>query len=103
MAKEVLVTKEVIISKEECQNQEKNLKPKSIIKLISEINSEFLTLSELILDTGYTGIQDNYKIRQRLNNIVHELRKSQDLVIKIRSSNKVSDGKKKKLVPSEQN
>jgi hypothetical protein len=63
-------------------------KPKTIKKLLAEVNNEFIILSDLILTTGYTGIQDNYKIRQKLNAIIYDVRKAQDLVIKIRSTTK---------------
>jgi hypothetical protein len=56
--------------------------------MLTELNEEFMILSDLILTTGYTGVQDNYKIRQKLNAIIYDVRKAQDLMIKIRSTTK---------------
>jgi NADH:ubiquinone oxidoreductase subunit C len=76
------------ISEEDSINCNDVNKPKTIRKMLTELNDEFMILSDLIITTGYTGVQDNYKIRQKLNAIIYDVRKAQDLMIKIRSSTK---------------
>jgi hypothetical protein len=64
-------------------------KPKTINKLILEANNDFVILVDLILSTGYTGVEDNYRIREKLNDIIHQIRKTQDFIIKIKSKSKI--------------
>jgi len=66
---------------------------KSLVSLLKEINEEYIVLSELIVSTGFTGVEDNFKIRERLNIIVYQIRRAQDLLIKIKSRVKKEDKK----------
>jgi hypothetical protein len=80
-------------SSNDCNDEKKNdeeivIKPKTIKRLVADISSEFILLIDLILGTGYTGLDENYKIRQKLNLLIYDIRKAQDVMIKIKSSNK---------------
>jgi tetrahydromethanopterin S-methyltransferase subunit A len=61
---------------------------KSVISLLKEINDEYITLSELIVDTGFTGVEDNFRLREKLNDIIYQIRKTVNFVIKVKNKNK---------------
>jgi hypothetical protein len=71
----------------------KKYEAKSLVSLLREINDEYIILSELIVSAGFTGVEDNFKIRERLNIIVYQIRRAQDLLIKIKSRVKKEDKK----------
>jgi hypothetical protein len=56
-----------------------------------------LILLSLISETGYTGIEDNYKIREGLNKLIFEIRRIQDLILKIKTKSLQSNAITKKL------
>jgi hypothetical protein len=62
-----------------------NNKVKSVLSLVKEIHDEYSILSELILENGYTGVEDNFKIREKLNVIIYQIRRAQDFVIKVKN------------------
>jgi hypothetical protein len=55
------------------------------------IRKEDFILLNLISETGFTGIEDNYRIRESLNKLIFEIRRVQDFVIKIKSRNMQSN------------
>jgi hypothetical protein len=59
-------------------------KVKSLLSLLKEIQDEYAILSELIVSTGFTGVEDNFRIREGLNTIIHQIRRAQDYVIKVK-------------------
>jgi hypothetical protein len=72
-------------------NSKQESSVKSIVSLLKEINDEYITLSELVVDTGFTGVEDNFRLREKLNDIIHFIRKTQDFVIKVKNKNKKSE------------
>jgi hypothetical protein len=66
---------------------EQQLKPRSTKLLLGNIRKEYCILLNLIIETGFTGIEDNYRIRESLNKLIFEIRKIQDFVIKIKNKN----------------
>jgi hypothetical protein len=66
-------------------------KVKSILSLLKEIQKEYSILSELIIDTGFTGVEDNFRLREKLNDIIHQIRRTQDFVIKVKTKSKKSN------------
>jgi hypothetical protein len=90
-------TNQKISEEELCESNENHVddseqrnanKPKTIKKLIFEISSEMMTLSDLVLSTGFTDVDDNFRLRQKLNDIIHLIRKTQDFALKVKNSNK---------------
>jgi hypothetical protein len=67
------------------------LKPRSTKLLLNDIRKEYCILLNLIIETGFTGIEDNYRIRESLNKLIFEIRKIQDFVIKIKNKNTQSN------------
>jgi hypothetical protein len=63
------------------------LKPRTTKLLLNDIRKEYCILLNLIIETGFTGIEDNYRIRESLNKLIFEIRKIQDFVIKIKNKN----------------
>jgi len=80
-----------ILSKETNSNIPDAISIKSIISLLKEINEEYIILSELVVNTGFTGVDDNFRLREKLNDIVYQIRKTQNLVIKIKNKNKKTE------------
>jgi hypothetical protein len=79
---------------------ESRLKPRTTKLLLNDIRKEYCILLNLIIETGFTGIESNYRIRESLNKLIFEIRRIQDLVIKIKgkvTENKVSNKIKNKL------
>jgi hypothetical protein len=72
-----------------------HLKPKSTKVLLNDIRKEYCILLNLINETGFTGIEDNYRIRESLNKLIFEIRKIQDFVIKIKNKNSHKSIKRK--------
>jgi hypothetical protein len=81
----------VKVSRKEASENSNSDSVKSIVSLLKEIHDEYIILSELVVDTGFTGIEDNFRLREKLNDIIHYIRKSQDFVIKVKSKNKKSE------------
>jgi hypothetical protein len=67
--------------------EQQQLKPRTTKLLLVDIRKEYYILLNLIIETGFTGIEDNYRIRESLNKLIFEIRKIQDFVIKIKSKN----------------
>jgi hypothetical protein len=67
--------------------QTPELKPRTTKLLLGDIRKEYCILLNLIVETGFTGIEDNYRIRESLNKLIFEIRKIQDFVIKIKNKN----------------
>jgi hypothetical protein len=63
------------------------LQPRTTKVLLNDIRKEYCILLNLIVETGFTGIEDNYRIRESLNKLIFEIRKIQDFVIKIKKKN----------------
>jgi hypothetical protein len=63
------------------------LQPRTTKILLNDIRKEYCILLNLIVETGFTGIEDNYRIRESLNKLIFEIRKIQDFVIKIKKKN----------------
>jgi hypothetical protein len=63
------------------------LQPRTTKLLLGDIRKEYCILLNLIVETGFTGIEDNYRIRESLNKLIFEIRKIQDFVIKIKKKN----------------
>jgi hypothetical protein len=82
------------------RTSESRLKPRTTKLLLNDIRKEYCILLNLIIETGFTGIESNYRIRESLNKLIFEIRRIQDLVIKIKgkvTENKVSNKIKNKL------
>jgi hypothetical protein len=75
---------------QECQ-------PKSTKDLVIDILEEYKILFNLLHSSGFTGVEDNYKIRQMLNKIIFEIRRIQDFMIKTNTKSKISNAITKKL------
>jgi hypothetical protein len=71
--------------------QTPELKPRTTKLLLNDIRKEYCILLNLIIETGFTGIEDNYRIRESLNKLIFEIRKIQDFVIKIKNKNTQSN------------
>jgi tryptophan synthase alpha subunit len=82
---------------QECQ-------PKSTKDLALEVIEEYKIFFNLLSSNGFTGIEDNYKVREMLNRIICEIRKMQDFMIKVSAKNtmklKVQNAIGKKLKAS---
>jgi hypothetical protein len=63
------------------------LQPRTTKILLNDIRKEYCILLNLIVEIGFTGIEDNYRIRESLNKLIFEIRKIQDFVIKIKKKN----------------
>jgi hypothetical protein len=70
---------------------QQELKPRTTKLLLNDIRKEYCILLNLIIETGFTGIEDNYRIRESLNKLIFEIRKIQDFVIKIKNKNTQSN------------
>jgi hypothetical protein len=70
---------------------------KSTKELAIDILEEYKVLFNLFNSNGFTGVDDNYKIRLMLNKIIHEIRRVQDFMIKINSKSKINNAIIKKL------
>jgi hypothetical protein len=70
---------------------------KSTKDLIIEILEEYKILFNLLNSNGFTGVDDNYRIRLMLNKIIHEIRRVQDFMIKLSSKSKIANAISKKL------
>jgi hypothetical protein len=70
---------------------------KSTKELVIEILEEYKVLFNLLNSNGFTGVDDNYRIRLMLNKIIHEIRRVQDFMIKISNKSKISNAITKKL------
>jgi hypothetical protein len=75
---------------QECQ-------PKSTKDLAVDILEEYKIFYNLLHSSGFTGVDDNYKIRQMLNKIIYEIRRMQDFMIKTNTKSKVANAITKKL------
>jgi hypothetical protein len=70
---------------------------KSTKELVIEILEEYKILFSLLNSNGFTGVDDNYRIRLMLNKIIHEIRRVQDFMIKLSSKSKIANAISKKL------
>jgi hypothetical protein len=71
--------------------------PKSTKDLAIDILEEYKIFYNLFSSSGFTGIEDNYKIREMLNKIIYEIRRMQDFMIKTNTKSKVANAISKKL------
>jgi hypothetical protein len=65
--------------------------------LAVEILEEYKIFFNLFSSNGFTGVEDNYKIREMLNKIIYEIRRMQDFMIKTNTKSKISNAITKKL------
>jgi hypothetical protein len=65
--------------------------------LAVEVLEEYKIFFNLFSSNGFTGVEDNYKIREMLNKIIFEIRRMQDFMIKTNAKSKVSNAISKKL------
>jgi hypothetical protein len=65
--------------------------------LAVEILEEYKIFFNLFSSNGFTGVEDNYKIREMLNKIIYEIRRMQDFMIKTNTKSKVTNAITKKL------
>jgi hypothetical protein len=70
---------------------------KSTRDLAVEVLEEYKIFFNLFSSNGFTGVEDNYKIREMLNKIIFEIRRMQDFMIKTNTKSKVSNAISKKL------
>jgi hypothetical protein len=70
---------------------------KSTKELVIDILEEYKVLFNLFNSNGFTGVDDNYRIRLMLNKIIHEIRRVQDFMIKINNKSKIANAITKKL------
>jgi hypothetical protein len=75
---------------QECQ-------PKSTKDLAIDVLEEYKIFYNLLNSNGFTGVDDNYKIRQMINKIIFEIRRMQDFLIKTNTKSKVANAITKKL------
>jgi len=71
--------------------------PRSTKDLAIDILEEYKIFYNLFSSNGFTGIEDNYRIREMINKIIFEIRKMQDFMIKTNSKSKVANAISKKL------
>jgi hypothetical protein len=76
---ELKINEEVNAEQQTAEHQ--HLKPRTTKVLLNDIRKEYCILLNLINETGFTGIEDNYRIRESLNKLIFEIRKIQDFVI----------------------
>jgi uncharacterized protein YehS (DUF1456 family) len=82
------------------------VKYKTTKELATDVLDEYKVLCNLLTEAGFTGIEDNFRIREKLNGLIHEMRKIQDLLIKIKaksSKNNIITKKLKNLTVDENN
>jgi hypothetical protein len=75
--------------------------PRSTKDLAIDILEEYKIFYNLFSSSGFTGIEDNYKIREMLNKIIFEIRRMQDFMIKTNTKSKVANAISKKLKKKE--
>jgi hypothetical protein len=70
---------------------------KSTKDLAIDVLEEYKIFYNLLDSNGFTGVDDNYKIRQMINKIIYEIRRMQDFLIKTNTKSKVANAITKKL------
>jgi ATP-dependent helicase/DNAse subunit B len=65
--------------------------------LAIDILEEYKIFYNLFSSSGFTGVEDNYKIREMLNKIIYEIRRMQDFMIKTNTKSKIANAISKKL------
>jgi hypothetical protein len=69
--------------------------------LAIDVLEEYKIFYNLFSSNGFTGVEDNYKIREMLNKLIYEIRKMQDFMIKTNTKSKVANAISKKLKKKE--